>query len=71
MKKNHKMIRKLIDCYTTQQQVIKLEQWQIAEIKRSVEKADQPNAKFVPHVEVAEWLNTWGTRKERKPPKCR
>ena len=40
------------------------------EIKKAVEKADKPGAKFIDHEEVEAWLKTWGTKKERKPPKC-
>ena len=53
------------------EQVIEREEWQIGEIKRRVKIADQPGAKFISHDEVAEWLKTWGTKKERKPPKCK
>jgi predicted transcriptional regulator len=52
------------------EQVLEREEWQIGEIKRRVKIADQPGAKFISHDEVAEWLKTWGTKKERKPPKC-
>lgn len=50
--------------------VVAEEEWQIGEIKRRVELADKPGAKFIDHEEVEAWLNTWGTKKERKPPKC-
>jgi len=49
---------------------IEANEWQITEIKKAVEKADKPGAKFIDHEEVEAWLKTWGTKKERKPPKC-
>ena len=71
MNKNQKKIRRHKDCYAGQKQVSKLENWQVAEVKRSIKSADQPDAKFISHDEVAEWLTTWGTKEERLPPKCR
>lgn len=53
------------------EQVIEQEEWQIGEIKRRVELADRPGARFIPHADIEAWLMSWGTKKERKPPKCR
>ncbi|TAN41134.1 MAG: ribbon-helix-helix protein, CopG family [Nitrospirae bacterium] len=52
------------------EQVIEQEEWQIGEIKRRVELADKPGATFIPHEDIEAWLKSWGTKKERKPPKC-
>ena len=52
------------------EQVIEQEEWQIGEIKRRVELADKRGSKVIPHEEIEEWLKSWGTKKERKPPKC-
>ena len=52
------------------EQIIAQEEWQIGEIKRRVELADKPGAKFIPHEDIGEWLKSWGAKKERKPPKC-
>jgi predicted transcriptional regulator len=52
------------------EQVIAQEEWQIGEIKRRVEIADRTGAKFIPHEDIEAWLKSWGTKKERKPPKC-
>ena len=45
-------------------------EWQVQEIKKAVKKADQPDAKFIDHEEVSAWLDTWGSNKEKEPPKC-
>jgi predicted transcriptional regulator len=45
-------------------------EWQVEEIKRAVEEADRPGAKFAAHEEVATWLGTWGSDKEKEPPQC-
>lgn len=52
------------------EQVIEQEEWQIGEIKRRVKLADKPGAKFIPHEDIEAWLQSWGTKKERKPPEC-
>lgn len=43
--------------------------WQIKAIEKSVKKADSKKAKFIKHQEVSDWLNSWGNKNERKPPK--
>ncbi|MDQ7837689.1 MAG: CopG family ribbon-helix-helix protein [Thermodesulfobacteriota bacterium] len=45
-------------------------EWQVQEIENAVKKADQPDAKFIDHEEVSAWLDTWGSNKEKDPPKC-
>jgi len=50
---------------------IDVNEWQIHEITRTVREADRPGAKFVEHEEVTSWLNTWGSKKEKDPPKCK
>jgi len=52
------------------EQVLEQEEWQIGVIRERVKKADSPDAKFIPHDEIAAWLKTWGSKKEKKPPKC-
>jgi predicted transcriptional regulator len=51
------------------EQVIEQEEWQIGEIKRRVALADKPGTKFIPHEDIEAWLKSWGSKKERKPPK--
>ncbi|HEX8948571.1 MAG TPA: CopG family ribbon-helix-helix protein [Dissulfurispiraceae bacterium] len=53
------------------EQIVEQEEWQIGEIKRRVGAADHSGAEFIPHEDIEAWLKTWGTKKERKPPKCR
>lgn len=48
--------------------VLDAEEWQIGEIRKRVELADRPGAKFVSHDEIESWLKTWGAKKERKAP---
>ncbi|NOZ69859.1 MAG: ribbon-helix-helix protein, CopG family [Deferribacteres bacterium] len=50
---------------------IEANEWQIREIKETVERADRKGAEFVDHEKVAAWLDTWGTKKEKAPPKCK
>ncbi|HAM49503.1 MAG TPA: CopG family transcriptional regulator [Nitrospiraceae bacterium] len=52
------------------EEVLEVEEWQVGQTKKAIEKADKLGAKFVDHSEVEAWLKTWGTKKEGKPPKC-
>ena len=53
------------------QNYISLQAWQVKSIQDAVKKADSKEAKFASHDEVMEWLDTWGTNKELRPPKCK
>ena len=44
-------------------------EWQVQQIKEAVHEADQPGAEFVEHEDVTKWLDSWGTKKERKAPR--
>ncbi len=46
-----------------------LNEWQIKAITEAAKRADRREAKFVMDDEVDAWLATWGTSKERKPPR--
>ena len=45
-----------------------LNEWQVQAIRTAVERADRRGTKF-PSQEVDTWLATWGTSRERKPPR--
>lgn len=42
---------------------VKDESWQINAIRKAVDKADRPEAKFTTHEDVSAWLETWGAEK--------
>lgn len=48
---------------------LEVQSWQIKAVEKAVKKADSKQAKFVDHDKVADWLMSWGTKKERKKPK--
>ncbi len=48
---------------------VEVNEWQIQAIKGAVKKADRPDAKFIDHEEVAAWLDSWGTKNKKKPPR--
>jgi predicted transcriptional regulator len=48
---------------------IEANEWQIRAIKEAVKKADRPDAKFIDHEHVVAWLDSWGTKNEKKPPR--
>jgi predicted transcriptional regulator len=46
-----------------------MNEWQIQEIKATVQEADTAGPEdFIPHEKVREWLHSWGTKRERKAP---
>jgi RHH-type rel operon transcriptional repressor/antitoxin RelB len=49
---------------------IESNEWQIQEINKTIREADRPGAKFAEHEDVVAWLKTWGSKKEKYPPKC-
>ena len=51
------------------EEFLRQNEWHIQEIKKTVANADNPDAKFTDHEDVAAWLRTWGTEKEQAPPK--
>jgi RHH-type transcriptional regulator, rel operon repressor / antitoxin RelB len=44
------------------------EAWQIQQIEEAIEQADRPDAEWVSHEKVSEWLNTWGDGDEISAP---
>lgn len=47
---------------------ISTQAWQIKAIKEALKKTDTKNAKFIDNSTVTDWLASWGTDSERKPP---
>ncbi|OGW25255.1 MAG: hypothetical protein A2X59_03330 [Nitrospirae bacterium GWC2_42_7] len=48
---------------------LELNEWQVQAIKNTIKKADKPDAKFIGHEEVVQWLDSWGKKDELEPPK--
>lgn len=48
---------------------LSIQAWQVKEIKKSLHNADSKKARFIDHEDVANWLNSWGSKKEQEPPK--
>lgn len=46
-----------------------MNEWQIAETKKTIREADKPGAKFSDHEDVKTWLRTWGSKKEKAAPR--
>lgn len=53
------------------EEYLSINEWQIQELVKTIEKADSADAKFVDHEKIAEWLDSWGTENELEPPECR
>jgi len=45
---------------------VEVESWQLDEIQAAA--ADLDAGRSVPHEDVARWLESWGRKRERKPP---
>jgi len=56
---------------TAVEQYIENESWQIESIEKTLQKVKSGKAKFVNHESVTQWLESWGTESEQKPPKCK
>jgi predicted transcriptional regulator len=50
---------------------IEEEAWQVKAIREAVQKVKEGRGRFVPHDEVARWLDSWGTDNEQPPPSCK
>lgn len=46
---------------------VEAESWQLDEIQAGLEELDR--GRGVPHKDVANWLRTWGRKRERKAPR--
>lgn len=48
-----------------------LNEWQLQAVESSVVGTNLSDAKFVDNEEVTQWLQSWGTEFEVKPPQCK
>lgn len=46
---------------------VESESWQLGEIQAGIEELEQ--GRGVEHEKVAQWLESWGKKRERKPPR--
>ena len=46
---------------------VETESWQLDEIQTSIKELDEGHG--VPHKDVADWLRSWGRKRERKAPR--
>ena len=46
---------------------VEAESWQLDEIQTALKELDE--GRSVPHKDVANWLRTWGRKRERKAPR--
>ena len=47
---------------------LELNEWQTEEISTALKRANSRGAKFIDNERVDEWLRSWGTSRENKPP---
>ncbi|MCF6300511.1 MAG: ribbon-helix-helix protein, CopG family [Proteobacteria bacterium] len=53
------------------EQYIDNESWQIRAIEKTLKKVKSGHANFASHDSVSQWLESWGTENELKPPTCK
>jgi len=51
-------------------QYVQHEAWQVDAIKKALTKLESGKARFTPQEEVAQWLLSWGTTREKDRPSC-
>jgi RHH-type rel operon transcriptional repressor/antitoxin RelB len=47
---------------------LETQSWQVKEIKKALKKANDKKTKFIEHHKVVDWVNSWGTQKEKGMP---
>jgi RHH-type transcriptional regulator, rel operon repressor / antitoxin RelB len=50
------------------EEYLEANEWQVAEIRDTLVRADSSQARFVDHAQVAGWLQSWGSKNEGRPP---
>ncbi len=53
------------------EQYVEHEAWQIEAIQNTLDKIRSGKSKFASDEETARWLQSWGSEKELKAPKCK
>ena len=53
------------------EQYVEHESWQVKAVESTLAKVQNGDAKFANHDSVSEWLSSWGTTNEGKPPQCK
>ncbi|VAW44153.1 hypothetical protein MNBD_GAMMA02-1002 [hydrothermal vent metagenome] len=53
------------------EQYVENQSWQVGSIEKTLQKIKSGDAKFASHESVTQWLESWGTAGEQKPPKCK
>jgi predicted transcriptional regulator len=53
------------------EQYVEHESWQIQAIESTLAKVKTGEAEFANHDAVSDWLQSWGTESEGKPPVCK
>ena len=56
-------------CAEAIKEYLDVNEWQIQAIKEAVKEANKPDAEWTDHEDIERWLCSWGTKKERKPPR--
>lgn len=47
---------------------LETQSWQVKEIKKALKKASDKKTKFIEHNKVVDWVDSWGTQKEKGMP---
>jgi predicted transcriptional regulator len=50
------------------QEYLEANEWQVSALRRTWDRAESPEAHFIEHEKIINWLETWGTDDEATPP---
>ena len=51
------------------QEYLEANEWQVSALRETLDRAERPEAHFIEHEKIINWLDTWGTEDETAPPK--
>ena len=51
------------------QEYLEANEWQVSALRETLDRAGKPEAHFIEHEKITNWLETWGTDNEVAPPK--
>lgn len=51
------------------EEYLELNEWQIKAIEQAIESADR--GELIEHSKIVEWVESWGTDKEKEMPECK
>ncbi len=51
------------------QEYLEANDWQVSAIRETLDRVERPEARFLEHDKIINWLESWGKEDEATPPK--